>query len=184
MRRAVRNLQDVEVRVGCSSDLLDAHESLWRLSVDRWAAGQGEPLWLARRRAELRDPPTRMRSLAACLGERMRLWVAYADGRPVASNIVLLGAVAHATRAAIDVERAPSGVAHYLDWRAAVDAFEHGSTAVNLGESGTSTSLAFYKEGLGAKAVDYVEARFERLPVTAVDRTARTAVKKLIGFRG
>ena len=186
VRRAVRRCErlEVEVRVGATPDLLDAYECLWRLSVDRWAAGQGEPLWLARRRAFLRDPPARMRVLAAHLQDRFRLWVAFVDDVPVASNLIVLGAVAHATRANVDVERAPSGVAHYLDWLALVDAYEQGCTAMNLGESGTSESLAFYKEGLGAVPVDYVEARFERLPLTRVDQTARTAVKKLIGFRG
>ncbi len=186
VRRAVRRCErlEVEVRVGATPDLLSAYETLWGLSVDRWATGQGEPLWLARKRAVLRDPPDRMRVLAAHLHDRFRLWVAFVDGTPVASNLVVLGNVAHATRANVDVERAPSGVAHYLDWLAMVDAYEHGCTAMNLGESGQSESLAFYKEGLGAVPVDYVEARFERLPLTRVDQAARTAVKKLIGFRG
>ena len=186
VRRGVRRCErdGVEVRVGSTPDLLDAYEHLWRLSVTRWATGQGEPLWLARRRAQLRDPPTRMRALARHLPDALRVWVAFCEGRPVAVNVVVLGAAAHATRAAIDADRAPAGIAHYLDWLAIQEACARGATLMNLGESGGSASLAFYKEGLGALPVDYVEARFERLPLTAVDRAARTAVKRLIGFRG
>lgn len=186
VRRAVRRCErdGVEVRVGSSPDLLDAYEALWRLSVDRWARGQGEPLWLARRRAVLRDPPSRMRALARNLPEALRVWVVYVEGVPVATNVVALGPCAHATRASVDVDRAPAGVAHYLDWLAIVDACAHGAQSLNLGESGTSGSLAFYKEGLGALPVDYAEVRFERLPLTAVDRAARTVVKRAIGFRG
>lgn len=186
VRRSVRLCErdGVEVQVGATPELVEAYVGLWRLSVDRWARGQSEPLWLSRRRAELRDPPRRMHALARHLGDRFRLWVASVDGVPVAADVVLLGAVAHATRAAVDVERAPNGVSHYLDWLAMLDAKEQGASAMNLGESGTSSSLAFYKKGLGAVGLDYAEARFEQLPLTAVDRAARNAVKRLIGFEG
>lgn len=186
VRRSVRRCEreNIEVRVGSTPDLLDAYEHVWRLSVIRWATGQAEPLWLARRRAELRDPPCRMRALARHLPDALRVWVAFWEGRPVATNIVALGAGAHYTRAGVDTGRAPAGTAQYLAWLAIQEACAHGSTTMNLGESGSSASLAFSKEGLGAVPVDYVEARFERLPLTAVDRAARTAVKRLIGFRG
>ena len=174
-RRAVR--QPYEVDLGD----LDAYEQLWHTSVDRWATRQGEPLWLARRRAVLRDPPRRMRALARHLGDD---WVARVDGRPVAANVVAFGRAAHATRAVSDTAVAPSGVMQHLDWLGIQEACARGCSVMHLGESGQSASLSFYKEGLGAVAHDYAEVRIERLPLTAADRAARTAVKRVIGFRG
>jgi hypothetical protein len=184
VRRSVRRREDVEVQVGGSEALLEAYERLWWLSVDRWGARQREPRALARRRALWRDPPARMRALAQHLGEDFRLWVASVDGQPVAANVVVLGPSAHATRAVSDQERAPSGVAQYLDWLGIVEAAERGCATYNLGESGTSQNLAFYKEGLGARGLDYVEVRFERLPLTTLDQRARSVVKRAIGFKG
>jgi hypothetical protein len=177
-RRAVR--QQVEVDLGD----LDAYEELWRLSVDRWGRRQNEPQWLARRRAVLRDPPRRIRALAAHLGEDLKVYVARVHGRPVAANVVAFGRSAHATRAVSDQDRAPSGVMQHLDWLGIQEACARGCTVLHLGESGTSESLAFYKEGLGGLPHDYAEIRIERLPLTAADRMARTTVKRLIGFKG
>jgi hypothetical protein len=186
VRRSVHRLQDsgLEVRVGSDPEALRAYYELWLLSVDRWAKRQGEPLPLARRRAHLRDPPSRLAALAEHLGDDLRIWVAHVDGRPVAANVLVMGRSAHATRAASDVERAPAGVAQYLDWLGIQESSARGCSWLHLGESGTSSSLAFYKEGLGAVATNYAELRFERLPVTAGDALARRAVKKLIGFHG
>ena len=46
-----------------------------------------------------------------------------------------------------------------------------------------SASLSDYKERFGARPHDYPELRIERIPVTAVDRAARSVVKRAIGFR-
>ena len=62
-------------------------------------------------------------------------------------------------------------------------ACELGCTAYHLGESGQSASLAQYKEKFGARPVDYAELRMERLPYTRTDQAARSAVKKVLGFR-
>jgi len=182
MRRSVRRY----VRHGfdVTRGDLDAYERLWRLSVDRWAKRQGEPLVLGRRRAQFRDPPARLRALAAHLGEDFQVWIAWVDGQPVAGNVVVYGRSAHATRAAMDPDRAPQGVMQHLDWLGMEEACARGCPTMHLGESGTSSSLAFYKEGLGAVPHDYAEVRIERVPLTAADRAARTAVKRLIGFKG
>jgi hypothetical protein len=163
---------------------LDAYERLWHSSVDRWATRQGEPLALGRRRALFRDPPSRMRALAAHLGDDFGLWVARVDGRPVAANVVVFGRSAHATRAVSDQDLTPPGVMQHLDWLGISEACARGCRVMHLGESGTSKTLAFYKEGLGAVPVDYAEVRLERVPLTAADRLARTAVKRVIGFKG
>lgn len=181
MRRSVRRYVRHEFDV--SRGDLDAYERLWRLSVDRWARRQGEPLALGRRRAQFRDPPSRLRALARHLGDDFQVWIAWVDGRPVAGNVAVYGRSGHATRAAMDPDAAPQGVMQHLDWLALQEACARGCPTMHLGESGTSSSLAFYKEGLGAVAHDYAEVRLERLPLTAADAAARTAVKRLIGFR-
>jgi hypothetical protein len=182
MRRSVRRYARHEHDVVRGD--LDAYEELWRLSVDRWATRQGEPLALGRRRALFRDPPSRMRALAQHLSTDFGLWVARVDGRPVAANVVVFGRSAHATRAVSDQDRATAGVMQHIDWLGIQEACARGSAVMHLGESGTSKTLAFYKEGLGAVPVDYAEVRLERVPLTAADRVARTAVKRLIGFKG
>jgi hypothetical protein len=184
-RRVLRHQRDgVEVRTGVGGELLDAYERLHRSSVEHWSEAQHEPLWLARRRDRWRDPSDRLRTLAAALGDRFRVWVAVVAGRPVAANVVVDGPTAHAVRAATDRGAAtPSGIMQYLDWLAIEHACRAGSRALNLGESGTSASLGSYKEGLGAVAHDYTEVRMERLPITKVDAEARRLVKGLIGFQ-
>ena len=182
MRRSVRRY--VRHSFDVTRGDLDAYERLWRLSVDRWAKRQGEPLALGRRRAQFRDPPTRLRALAAHLGPDFQVWVAWVGDQPVAGNVVVYGRSAHATRAAMDAERAPQGVMQHLDWLGIEEACARGCPTMHLGESGSSERLAFYKEGLGGVPHDYAEVRLERLPLTAADQAARSAVKRLIGFKG
>jgi hypothetical protein len=52
-----------------------------------------------------------------------------------------------------------------------------------MGESGTSASLARYKEHFLAQPVPYAEYRFERVPLTRADVAARSLVKRAIGFK-
>jgi hypothetical protein len=182
MRKSTRRAARLELEVEAGD--LHAYEQLWWYSVDRWGRRQNEPAWLARRRAVLRDPPARMRALARHLGDDFKVYIARVDGRPVAANVVAFGRSAHATRAVSDQARAPWGAMQHLDWLGIQEACARGCAVMHLGESGASTSLAFYKEGLGAVPHDYAEVRLERLPLTAADRMARTAVKRVIGFKG
>ncbi|MFN8052394.1 MAG: GNAT family N-acetyltransferase [Acidimicrobiales bacterium] len=181
IRRAERDAVDIEV--GHHAGLFEEYERLWRLSVDRWAVSQHEPLWLARRRSLLRDPPSRLRHLAAELGDRFCLWVAREGGEAIGANVVVVGPSTHIARAVMDRERVGSrGTMQYLDWLAIEAACLSGSTLVNLGESGGNESLAHYKESLGARPYDYTELRLERVPITRLDTAVRTGVKKLVGF--
>lgn len=184
-RRAIRRGERdaVDVEVGHSAELLDEYDRLWRLSVDRWAKAQHEPLWLARRRAVLRDPPSRLRHLAAEFGDRFCLWVARDRGEAVAANVVVNGPSTHIARAVMDRQRVgSSGIMQYLDWLAIEAACRSGSIRVNLGESGGSASLSHYKESLGARPYDYTELRMEQVPITRLDNALRAGVKKLVGF--
>jgi hypothetical protein len=69
---------------------------------------------------------------------------------------------------------------HKVAIQAACDA---GCASYHMGESGRSRGLGFFKSRFGAEPHPYQEYRLERLPLTAVDRAMRSAVKRVIGFR-
>jgi hypothetical protein len=74
--------------------------------------------------------------------------------------------------------------ANYLLHRVAIeDACRAGCRTYDFGESGESAALAQFKTRFGARPVPYQELVVERLPLTAADRLARSAVKRVIGFR-
>ncbi|HEU5483392.1 MAG TPA: GNAT family N-acetyltransferase, partial [Microlunatus sp.] len=182
MRRAER--AGVRVEIGYGGDMLHVHDVLYRKSVDRWAKRQHEPQALARWRAGRRDPVEKLETMARHLGNRFVLAVGYVDDQPAFSALMLLGPTAHVTRSAMDVDLVgPTKVGTLVHRRLLQLACDAGCTRYHLGESGNSESLAQFKEGLGAIAVDYAEYRFERLPYTRADTVARTIVKKVLHFR-
>jgi lipid II:glycine glycyltransferase (peptidoglycan interpeptide bridge formation enzyme) len=185
-RGAVRKAEraGLEIECGTSPRQLDAFDHLMRLSVDRWAEAQNEPRPLARWRARRRDPAGKFARIANAMGDSMRLWVAWRDGAPVASILVLLGANASYTRGAMDKELAgPTSANQLLHWHAIRDACEAGCGSYHMGESGTSTSLGRFKAKLGARPVPYAEYRVERLPLTRVDALIRRSAKRVLRFR-
>ena len=117
-------------------------------------------------------------------GKAFAVTLAYVEDQPAFGSITLLGQTAHDTRAAMDKERIGATCAGDLvQWRTIQLACDLGCTAYHLGESGASASLAQYKEKFGAEPVDYAELRLERLPYTHADQAARSAVKRVLGFR-
>ncbi len=181
LRRSTRRGVTVETVPGDAA--IHLHRRLFDLSVDRWAARSHEPAWLAHRRAEHRDPESRLHLMARHLGERFVVVIGRVDGVPAASAVVLLGRTTRYTRAAMDVDVAGrSEVSVAVQWAAIQLARRYGSTSYNMGESGDAPGLSAFKEGFGAAAVPYGEYRIERLPFTEVDRAARAAVKRVIGF--
>lgn len=174
----------VRVEVGRGGRLLPVHQELFMASVRHWAARQHEPVGLARWRAARRDPPAKFQAMARHLGTALVVLIAYVGDRPAASCVLLLGAAAHDTRAAIDRSLAgPARATDLLQWRALQIACKHGCRTYHLGESGASASLASYKERFGAVPVDYAEYRVERFPHTRLDHAARTAAKAALRFR-
>lgn len=182
--RRARN-KGVEVSVFLGGEMVEAYYELYMLSIERWAERQNEPLALARARARRRDPLSKLQTLGRSLGDSFRLYLAYADGEPVAGNIVLSGPNnSHSTRGAMDAEKARSNKATYAaEWAAIEDACEAGHRSFQMGESGGNTSLSDYKERFGAEPIVYSEYRIERIPLLAVDGWARGAAKRVIGFR-
>jgi lipid II:glycine glycyltransferase (peptidoglycan interpeptide bridge formation enzyme) len=122
--------------------------------------------------------------MAATMGEACQVGLATLDGTPVASIIVLRGKNANYSRGAMDSDRiGNSGANDLLQKLAIEDAARSGCRYYHMGESARSSSLSQFKEKFGAVAYDYAEYRLERLPLTQIDQAARTAVKRLIGFK-
>ncbi len=185
-RRNVRKGEraDLTVTDTATPAHLAAYYRLFELSLRRWAERSREPVRLALWRGRRRDPLSKLQTMADLLGDQFRLWLAWEDGDPVAGVIVLLGNTAHGTRGAMDRERAhPTRASHLVEWLAIREAAESGCASYHMGETGTSTSLAQFKEGFGGRSYAYSDLRFERLPLTRADVVLRSGVKRAIGFR-
>ena len=140
---------------------------------------------MAMYRGTRRDPLTKFQTMAALLGSEMRVHVAYVDGAAAAAAIVLAnGRNAHYTRGVMDIDVAgKTNASDLVQWSAIRDAAALGCGTYHMGETGTSESLARFKEKFGAVAVPYAQYRLERLPVTKVDTGLRSLTKRVIGFQ-
>jgi hypothetical protein len=185
-RTAVRKARRSGVEVECdtSGRLVPVFYALFERSLERWAQQQHEPVALARWRAHRRDPIEKFEQLARSLGESCRIWVAWHQGRPAATILVLQGQNAHYTRGAMDKNVAGPTRANYLLHSLAIqDACEAGCRLYYMGESGSSGSLAQFKTRFGARPHAHAEYHLERIPLTTIDRGVRGVVKRVIGFR-
>lgn len=184
-RRGVRHAEraGVHVETDCSGGALQAFFALLEESRERWASRSHEPAWLARLRAR-RDSVVAWQRTVDALPGRCRVSIAYWEGEPVAGTIVLAEPNAHYTHGAMRKERAARCYANYaLHWHEIRAAAASGAASYHMGESGTSASLARFKEQFGARPHDYANYRYERLPFSRVDGMLRSAAKRAVGFR-
>jgi lipid II:glycine glycyltransferase (peptidoglycan interpeptide bridge formation enzyme) len=185
-RTAVRKAErsDLVVERDTTGRLVPVFYELFELSLARWAEQQHEPTALARLRGHRRDPQSKLEAIARGIGDACRIWVAWLDGRPAASIVVLVGRNANYTRGAMNKDLAGPTRANYLLQKLAIeDACEAGCPRYHMGETGSSDALAQFKTRFGAVAYDYGEWHLERLPLTRADRWLRGLVKRAIGFR-
>jgi glycosyltransferase involved in cell wall biosynthesis len=185
-RTAVRKAErsGLTVERDTSGRLVPTVYELFERSLVRWAQQQHEPLPFARWRRRRLDPIRKFELIAQTLGEACRIWVAWHDGRPAAAILVLQGRNASYVRGMMDKELAGRTRANYLLHRLAIEeACVAGCRYYDMGESGSSPSLAQFKTRFGARARPYAAYHIERLPITALDRHARTVVKRILGFR-
>ena len=184
-RRGVRHAQrsGVAVERGTGGRLVDEFYDLMELATRRWARIQHEPPWLALRRLHHREPRSKFHAVGLHLGDRMRIWLARVDGRPIATLLVLRGTNAYYLRGAMDEAMRHHRANDLLHVSVMEDACAAGCRSYYLGDSGWSDSLAQYKERLGAQRCHYAEYRSERVPVTRADRAVKGAVKRVIGFK-
>jgi hypothetical protein len=185
-RTAVRKAErsGLTVESDSSGQLLPVFCDLYEKSLQRWAARQHEPVWLSRWRSA-RDASSRIMSLVSRhFGANCSIWVAWRDGIPLAGIIVLTsGAYAKYWRGAMDAGPANRVRASDLLHKLAIErACQDGYRWYDMGWSRPESSLASFKQKLGA-TLDYtVTLRAQRLPLQATARFSRAAVKKLIGF--
>ncbi len=185
-RTAVRKAEQSGLVVECdtSGRLVPVFYDLFSRSLDRWGKQQHEPLILARWRGHQRDPLRKFQLIAEHLGDACRVWVAWLNGQPAATILVLQGINASYTRGAMDKELAGPTRANYLLHKLAIeDACQSGCRYYHMGDSGASSALAQFKSRFGARAYSYAEYRLERLPITRIDKQLRNLVKRLIGFK-
>ena len=183
-RRAIRKAEKADIEVECdsASRLLAEFHDLLLLSVDRWAQRRHEPLFIARWRFRRREPIEVMRRMFETLGNACQIWLARVNGQPAAAIVVLFGSNAHYTRGAMNIELAGPTRASFLLQKLAIErACEAGCRYYNMGQTGSSETLARFKNHFGAEPYTHKEYRFERLPFTAVEAPLRGLIKRLPG---
>jgi len=182
-RRAIRKAEKAQIEVECDSTgrLVPAFYQLLQKSIVRWAEAKHQPAFLARWRANRRDPIRKFQRMSDTLGNAYRIWVAKVHGQPAAAIVVLFGDNAHYTRGAMDKDLAGPVRASFLLQKLAIEqACKEGCRYYNMGETGTSETLARFKSHFGAQAYDYSEYRFERLPFTRMEYRLRGIMKHLL----
>lgn len=185
-RRAVRKAErsGLEIEVDRSGRLLDVFFDLYQKSLLRWAAAQHEPLWFTRLRMNrvCYTTPEHLAVVSRHFGADCAVWVARYRGQPAAANIVLrAGAYVKAWRGAMDKEiAAPVCATEFLDRLAIEDACQEGYRFYDLGGAKPGSSLARFKENLGATLRFTYELRAERLPVFRARRFSAEAVSALV----
>jgi lipid II:glycine glycyltransferase (peptidoglycan interpeptide bridge formation enzyme) len=185
-RTAIRKAEKsgLTVEKDTTGRLVPVFYELFIQSLARWGTKQHEPLALARLRGRWRDPLKKFEILAQNLGPAFQIWVAWLNGEPAATILVLQGKNASYTRGAMNKELAGPTRANDLLHRMAIeDACLAGCRYYHMGETGESISLAAFKSNFGAQSVPYPEIFFEKLPISRLEKGIKTAVKKAIGFK-
>jgi hypothetical protein len=174
----------VEVQASSGVDLVPVLHRLIMNAVPRWAAQQNEPLWLARARTRHREPIDKFIAIAEGMGDRCRISVAWVDGRPAGAKLYLLDRNVESIWMALDPELGPSAnAATALHVEMIRTACDRGCGYIDFGESGQSQGLEDAKRRLGAVGIDYESYAIERLPISRVEQTAKTILKRMVGFR-
>lgn len=184
-RKNVRKAERlVQAECDTTGRLVPVFYDLLSRSFDQWAEQQNEPKMLARWRGQRRDPLEKFETIARLMKDSCRVWVAWLDGQPVAASMVLQDHNVNDSRGAIDRALIGGTNANDLIQMLSIqDACNAGCRYYHLGESGNAAGLHHFKGRFGAEVYPYDEYYLEKLPITRVDRLARTAVKKAIGFK-
>jgi hypothetical protein len=166
--------------------LLPVFTELYERSLERWAGRQNEPVALSRWRMHRLTRSPALEAVATTMSGVWRVGVVEVGGRPAAAGIVLIqpGGNANGFRMAMDVELVGrTGAGYMVQVRALEEACRAECRLFHLGESGAGGGLSDHKERMGGTPWSYEEILLERLPVARLDRLARRAVKRVIGFR-
>ena len=184
VRKGERSGLDIET--DRSGRLLEVFYGLYEKSMQRWSAMMHEPSWYTRWHVSRATPLSMLKAVADHFGEDCTTWVAFSDGVPAAAIIVLqAGSRTLLWRAAMDKALAgPTGASLLLQKLAIEDACNNGSRFYDMGIAEPGTSLAYFKERLGATLyyTHYLQA--QRLPVQqAIDAPKNLAKKAATTLR-
>lgn len=186
VRTATRKAERLGITVESDTTgrLLPVFDTLYRMSVDRWAKARRHPLVIARLLASRREPFRKFQIVADLLGKACEVHIAWLDEKPVAGTIVLThGLVTTYWRGAMDIDRAAGTGANELLHRVAIEtACRNGCLQYDMQRS-ASEGLGRFKSKFGAQPTTFPEYRFENIPVTALDRRARIFAKRMLGMQ-
>ncbi len=186
-RTAVRKAEaaGLDIDVDHTGRLVPEFDRLYRLSVDRWAAAQHEPVELARWHAARANPAGKFHTVAERLGDRCAVWVARYRGRTAAAIIVLShGAHAHYWHSAMDPDLDGPTCANALLQHLAIEAAcMAGATTYHMGEGRPGSDLAAFKAGFGAEPHTAVTYRIERLLLSRLHSCLRRSTRRCLRLR-
>ena len=167
VKKAERN--GVEIELDTTGRLVPVFYELYQSWVERWIPRSGLPPALARHSASKQEPYEKFRTVAEHLGDRCRVFVAWHQGRAVASCINLVyGEHAVGWRSYSIKELAGPVAANTATQVAGIrDAIEAGCRFFDLGQSGDVSQLQSYKNSLGATPRQVVDLRIEPTAVAA-----------------
>jgi lipid II:glycine glycyltransferase (peptidoglycan interpeptide bridge formation enzyme) len=181
VRKAERSQLTIEKDT--TGRLLPVFYGLYELSIDRWAGGNRVQQRLARWQAHRRDPLRKLERIADHLGDDCSVWVAWHQGQPAASVILVRGSSTSYTKGAMNKDLAGPTRANYILHKLAIeDACDRRCSYYHMGDTGNSRPLAQFKTRLGAAAYPYSEFHVETLPITRVERSLRDAARRIVGF--
>jgi lipid II:glycine glycyltransferase (peptidoglycan interpeptide bridge formation enzyme) len=183
MRKAER--ADLTLKSDCSGKFVPIFYELFSKWVEQRAREAAVPQRVAQALAMRKDSLSKIESVAQHLGEACRIYVAWHQGTPIASSIMLLrGATAMYWRSASDKDLAGPLRVNDLIQRVAIEAAcSAGFRYYAMGESGGVPSLVHFKERLGAEPFPYTEYRFDRFRVAESLSGSRRPVRKDGGVR-
>jgi hypothetical protein len=182
--KAERN--GVEVEVDSTGRLIPVFHDLYLSWVERWISRSGLPPALARHSALKQEPYAKFETVAALLGDRCRVFVAWHRGRAVASCINLVhGEHAIGWRSYSIKELAGPVAANTATQVAGIrDAMESGCRYFDLGQSGDVSNLQSYKNSLGGTPRLVVDLRIEPPVLTGVRTVVERGKAGVIGLLG
>ena len=165
-RKAER--RGVTIASDSTGGLIPAFDTLYRGSVRRWARDRRYPVWLMEGRYRRMHPRSRFESVAQALGGGCTVWMAWWQGAPVASIIVLTrGDQVTYWRGAMDKERCRGSGANELLHRYAIEAAcDDGRHSYDFGVSQID-DLRRFKRAFGTHQVPVGTYVLERIPVAA-----------------
>jgi hypothetical protein len=172
--KAARN--GVEIECDTTGRLIPVFYDLYLAWVERWIPRSGLPPVLARHSALKQEPYAKFETVAELMGDRCRVFVAWHQGRAVASCINFVhGEHAIGWRSYSIKELAGPVAANTATQVAGIrNAMESGCRFFDLGQSGDVSNLQSYKNSLGASPRHVVDLRIEPPMLTG----ARTLVER------